>query len=418
MATVITFLGCLGTLICPGYLELVVATHDITLNGAFKKSDDITIQEVVKPILSRMGSKNLGFNVDTYLQSEQGKWVLKHFRNYFASVSIGYDQTSEENKAYWAKIGMEKTYFAGDDAVKEWSVFKPVDIDDPSCITQESKSYPVLFAMHAGGTNILMAENMGFVEDAAKNKYIVVCPSWSLDNLSDAQMQSFKNSGMKYFEAYTFKTILERVKNMYNIDEERVYCAGFSGGGNACAYAAIECPTLLTGTSPATGVAIQTTNDVSEIAKYGMAMIMVYGLYDAEERWPIKHEPVELGPVEQKETLEERIANVNAWNSACGAVNANATLKSVKEEAADGGHDASTEFGLRFDHEYNMDYETEYSFGDLYNYRGQTIVRYLSIEGCPHFCSPNWASEVYKFFSGYRRDKNSHKMIVTGLSLE
>lgn len=108
MATVITFLGCLGTLICPGYLELVVATHDITLNGAFKKSDDITIQEVVKPILSRMGSKNLGFNVDTYLQSEQGKWVSKHFRNYFASVSIGYDQTSEENKAYWAKIGMEK----------------------------------------------------------------------------------------------------------------------------------------------------------------------------------------------------------------------------------------------------------------------------------------------------------------------
>ena len=372
------------------------------------KDTEITLQEIetARPVLSAMGSKNLGFDVDAYIESEQGQWVLKHFRNYFDSVSIGYDQTSEENKSYWAKIGMDKTYFPGDETVKEWSIFTPSEID-------EGRAYPVLFAMHAGGTNILMAENMGFVEDAAKNKYIVVCPSWAPDNLSESQSDSFRKSGMKYFEAYTFKSILERLKAMYHIDEERVYCAGFSGGGNASAYCAIECPELVTGTSPATGAAIQTTTkeDVSEMSKYGMAMMMVYGQYDAEERWPITHDPVELGPIEQKETIEGRIANVNAWNKACGAVNSNASEESVKREAHDGGHDASSEFGLQFDYEYNVNYETEYSFGDFHDDKRQTVVRYLCIEGCPHFYSPHWASEVYKFFRGFRRDKNSHLLI-------
>ena len=380
--------------------------YDPAANETVTKAE----REIAINIMNNMGSKSKGFNAEDYLDTEQGKWVLKHFKHYFASkTDVGYNQASQENYEYWSNIGMKKEYFPGDDVVKEWSVFTPKNIK--KCI-----KYPVVFVMHAGGSNILMAENMGFVEDAAENGYIVVCPSWANENMTSIQEKAFLDSGMKYYEAYAFKTIYEKVQKLYNIDNTKVYCAGFSGGGNASAYVAIECPELIAGTSPATGAAIQTTtkDDLLSMSKYGMPMMMVFGEYDAEERWPITHDAVELGPVSTPQTLEERIDNVNAWHTSCGAIKENVTIDSVRKTANSSDNSASTLFGLKFDKEFiKKDFETTFSFGDLYNKDGNAIVRYMFIESCPHFIAPNWAKEVYSFFSHYSRDSKTNKIIFT-----
>lgn len=356
-------------------------------------------------LFSSLGSSSRGFNAADYLETPMGQWVLQQIDYPFNGV----DQTSDEVMQHWCDLGMEKTYFAGDDEVKEWSIFVPTD-------AKKGETYPVLFAMHMGGTNIFWAETMGFVEDAAKEGYIVVCPNWSSDGLTDEQQDAFEASGMAHYESYVFKTVFEKAKEIAPIDESRVYCAGFSGGGNACGYVAMDCPELIAGFSPATGAAIQTEGDDSldKLAEYGAGMMMVYGNYDAEERWPIAGDLVEIGPVSTYQTPAERLAYVNSWIEACGAESKTTVIDDVESVVEAGGDSAQGEFGIEFDDTFDKEYEVQYSFGDLTNEDGQTVVRFMSIEDCPHFVSPEWASETYHFLSRFSRNTETGELVIEG----
>ena len=353
--------------------------------------------------MSFMGSAEKGYDVEEYFASPIGQWNIEHFSKYWE----GGDQNDPEVYAYWESIGMVKHYYEASDEVGEWSIFTPQELE-------EGKLYPTVVVMHMGAQNIYFAENMGYVEDAAKNDYIVLCVSWDSHNLTDAITAAYEESGLKHYEAYAFKTTLEKAEAEYPIDPSRVYVAGFSGVGNACAYVALEFPELIAGVSPSTGVAIQANGleDLAAAKEIGLPFFMFYGEYDAEQRWPLNGTPVELGPAQERTpTTEERLSYVESWHEAAGAVQTT-TVEDIEELTASDVLDATSIFGLHFADTYEKQYEAMYYFGDMTNSDGQVVARYMSIEGCPHYVSPEVAGEIYLFFSHFSRDLSTGALVI------
>lgn len=369
---------------------------------------NLSIEEIthnaLMGMMSNLGSVANGFDVAAWVDGEPGQWAANNFKYFFGGV----DQNAPEIYEKWEALGATKLFFPADDELQEWSMFIPANLE-------EGKEYPAMFAMHMGGTNILFAEGMGFVEDGISQGYIVICPSWNGHDISEAQQAAFEASGFENYEAYAFAKVLERALEAAPIDASRVYAAGFSGGGNAAAKIAMECPELVAGVSPATGAAVQISGEAAlqKMAENGIALMMCYGTMDAEQRWPITKDPVELGKESTYVSIEDRIANVNAWNTLSGSAAAPVTPEDVAELAQAEEVSASSLFGLNFDETSSKEYETTYYFGDFKNAEGQPAVRYMAVEGNPHFVSPMWATEVFDFFKHFSRDLETGALVYT-----
>ena len=111
-----------------------------------------------------------------------------------------------------------------------------------------------------------------------------------------------------------------------------------------------------------------------------MALLMGCGELDAEQRWPITKDPIELGDVTNISPLADRIEHVNNWHRAAGAVGGQETEESVKENAAGDEVSATTRFGIAFDKQWVDEYEGNYYMGDLFDANGDPRVRYMSID--------------------------------------
>lgn len=362
----------------------------------------------LRPLLDpNQGSAELGFTLEGYANSPLGEWYAAQYQKKHL-LGDG-DEMAPAVLTYWSTIGMKKELFT--DKVK-FSVFTPM-------YQPEGKRFPVLFLMHMGGAEPYDAEWYGFVEEAAHRGYMVVCPAWR-DEPVGTLADSFRASGLTR-DAFVFYTVLQELRAMgYPMDETRMYTAGISGGGNAAAFAAAAFPELIAATAPATGAAIQgagvtgggkTDDDpMCRVKELGMGLLMPYGLWDVERRWPISDCLREMGPAKAL-TLQERLDNVNAWLDACGAA-ALTTLSQVEAYAASGEETASAFFGLNFDMEYEKDLEVPYYFGESCNAAGEVVVRFMGIAKCPHYVSPSWAAETFDFFEKFRRDPVTHKLIV------
>ena len=361
-----------------------------------------------------MGYVDGGWDVDKYLESEAGQWYIANSANGFRR-DLDHDDPEVNEK--WAKKGIKRTYNAAANGMSEYTVFTSEDYD-------ASKPYPVLYGMHMGGSNIMGGEGMGWVEAGIDNGYIVVIPSWAYtgDPEKDTEGATAAGEAAKaagydlsqpgQYETYIFRTSLDQVKANYNVDESRVFVAGISGGGNAAAYIGMNCPDIVAGVSPSTGAAFQTIDiTTSDTAKYGMALLMGCGELDAEQRWPITKDPIELGDVTNISPLADRIEHVNNWHRAAGAVGGQETEESVKENAAGDEVSATTRFGIAFDKQWVDEYEGNYYMGDLFDANGDPRVRYMSIDDCPHSPAPEWATEVVSFFNHFSRDPQSHQIV-------
>ena len=365
-------------------------------------------------VLGMMGAADKGWDVDKYLESEAGNWYIEHSAWGFR---MDIDHNDADINANWAKQGITRTYYAPTDTLNEYTVFTSENYD-------ASKSYPVLYGMHMGGSNIMGGEGMGWVEAGIDNGYIVVIPAWSYEGNPEhdsegatvaakaAEAAGYDLTQPGNYETYTFLTSLDQVKANYNVDESRIFVAGISGGGNASAYIGKNCPEIVAGISPSTGAAFQTIElSDSKLGDYGMAILMGCGELDAEQRWPITHEPVELGGVENHATLQERIDRVNAWHANAGCADGQETEDSVKELADSDEVNVESRFGYDFDKVWADDYESTYYMGDLFDANGDPRVRYMSIDDCPHSPAPEWATEVVSFFNHFSRDPQSHQIV-------
>lgn len=226
-------------------------------------------------------------------------------------------------------------------------------------------------------------------------------------------------------ESYVFRATWEEVKQNYDVDESRVYVAGYSGGGNAAGYMAQENADIIAAASPATGAAIQGSgvaggdlgaDPMALIAANRLGMMMVYGMCDTEMRWPISEDLHEMGKGVSK-TVEERLAEVNGWITSCGATTTttmdevNAYYSQLSNEDT---QPASVKFGLNFDNEYSKTVEggLTYQFGEDYDKDGKVIVRFMAVPQTGHWVTYMWAEEVCEFFSHFSRDPETHELII------
>lgn len=361
----------------------------------------------LRPLLNpNQGAESLGFTLEGYVNSPLGEWYAAQYSR--KQLFGGGDEMAPAVLAYWSTIGMKKQLFT--DRVK-FSLFTPM-------YRPEGMTFPVLFLMHMGGADPYDAEWYGFVEEAARRGYIVVCPAWSVKPVGVLEAP-FRASGLTR-EAFVFRTVLEQLRDLgCPMDETRMYTAGISGGGNAAAFAAAAFPELIAATAPATGAAIQgagvaggrdSGGTMEKVKELGMGLLMPYGLWDVERRWPISDHLKEMGPAKAL-TLQERLDNVNIWLDACGTSTLT-TLAEVEAYAASGEERARDIFGLNFDSEYQKDLEVPYYFGDSRNAAGETVVRFMGVAQCPHYVSPSWAAETFNFFKRFRRDPVTRKLIA------
>lgn len=289
----------------------------------------MTIEEILS-LLLKDSTKDSRVTEDmdweSYVNSELGEW---HATQEIYKAMGDKDPMAEAVVQHWAGIGMKKELFHHqEEGYAEYSLFTPMYRPD-------GMEFPLMVVCHMGGGSCYDAEWYGFVEEAAARGYMVMCISWMTNPYTDLAAAAGMSS-----EAYAFKTALEEViANGYPVDETRVYVAGLSGGGNAAAYIASDCPELVTAVMPCTGAKVQgqavasggiENPDVTgKIAEIGLGLMMGYGKYDPEFRWPISDKLQEMGSSVPR-TLQERVDFVNEWISACGAVTAPTTLKQVE----------------------------------------------------------------------------------------
>lgn len=148
-------------------------------------------------------------------------------------ITMSLDDHSPEVIAYWAKQGMVKEFHgannpmswteyekdtgyhwrdtekqAPQNAFKKWNSFVPVSAFRPE---NKDKKYPVVIMLHGGFNPISVIDGWGVPQEAAKREWIVIAPSLELDDVLDE--------------------ILQEAKELYPIDESRIYVCGFSYGG-------------------------------------------------------------------------------------------------------------------------------------------------------------------------------------------
>lgn len=147
-------------------------------------------------------------------------------------ILMNLDDHSPEVVAYWAKRGMVKEFHGAmnpmswteyemktgykwecpadcyQNRFKLWNSFVPISAFDPA---NKDRKYPVVIVLHGGFNPMSIIDGWGFPQEAAKREWIVIAPSLELDDVLDE--------------------ILEEAKQLYPIDESRIYLTGFSYGG-------------------------------------------------------------------------------------------------------------------------------------------------------------------------------------------
>ena len=174
------------------------------------------------------------FNPEVDLQALIDGGYIDVLDQMMEPVTMSYDEHAPEVIAYWAKKGMVKEIhgqnkvmswteyadktgyvwqpiFKGNGVqnnFKLWNSFVPVSAFRPE---NAGRKYPVVFVLHGGFNPISIIDGWGWVQEAAKREWIVIVPSIELDSIVEE--------------------ILEEAKQLYPVDESRVYVCGFSYGG-------------------------------------------------------------------------------------------------------------------------------------------------------------------------------------------
>lgn len=173
------------------------------------------------------------FNPEVDLEAMKRDGYIQAVGEMMEPVLMSFDDHEPEVLAYWAKRGMVKEFHgestpmswseyeaktgyhweepdegAPQNRFKRWNSFVPVSAFAPE---NKGRKYPLVVMLHGGFNPISIVDGWGIPQEAAKREWIVIVPSIELDDVLDE--------------------ILAEAKNLYPVDESRIYAAGFSYGG-------------------------------------------------------------------------------------------------------------------------------------------------------------------------------------------
>lgn len=348
-------------------------------------------------------------------------------------ITISLDDHSPEVVAYWAKHGMVKEFHgettpfswseyaaktgytwepnpdAPQNNFRRWNSFVPVSAFQPE---NKERKYPVVFMLHGGFNPISIVDGWGVPQEAAKREWIVIAPSIEMDDV--------------------LEDILNEAKELYPIDESRIYVAGFSYGGFMSNYLGNKRADLFAAVCPcgapisngycekAIGPEPQAPFDgvasASKIDTY-MPVLNIYGNLDGF-RFPLYNAKSfnpsgKLKDNELKSITNELVEGINHWLRTNKAKEISLEDVMALKDATDATIEEKA-MGIPLEegcgHTITADGVTNY-IADFPSADGIVRTKIMCEMNMPHWPTPELSRQMFDFFSHFSRDRKSGESI-------
>ncbi len=333
------------------------------------------------PLDSMLGMASDDLDVTRFKYSEMGVFALDTMNRGFTGNE---DPASIE---YWERLGLVKTVHDAEDEDHIWALYVPESYYEEE---NSDREYPLVFIWHGYYNQILVAEQYGFLEEAADREYIAVIP-WAAND-DDYLEETERLYGLLTEE--------------YRIDTSRVYSTGFSLGGQTSLALALEKSELFAavagcGTS-AGGVfydadynAVEipaghgplTEDDFAQAAEIVPAMVIA-GDCDMYRLMPVN--------------TEDKVWAVNAWLEHEG-VGSEQTLENSLDLLENSEDEVEKKIGVEFDETQIRSMDGFYYIGRFYNEDGENMFAMVNLENGIHSTSRGMARLVFEFFDQHTK---------------
>ena len=358
-------------------------------------------------------------DVDSLMEGPYGDaWAERLNRCY------SYDDPMDpELLHYYESIGLRKQMFETDNYWTRWALFTPLSMFLPE---NKDRKYPLIFVFHGGGNSLESEEfSCGFQQIAAREGFIVCNP---------------QNTNPE-----NVLRLLDLIKGMVPIDEERIYATGYSQGGMQTTAVTKLHPELFAAAAPSGNtvwdVRISEEDEKRFAGNFLPFMQMVgacepgnivpYNEAHPRKNWGVNRpgDPIAMAfrpetgdptqnPEEMRKlmasftkqyTPEERVGLVNRRLATLGC-EARDVERCMKLGVLDG--EVAWQLGFYGDKEEIRNcYGRKHYISDIYNTEGQLAFRYVVVAGAPHWPPVAMGEMVWEFFKRYRRDKATGKVV-------
>lgn len=361
------------------------------------------------------------------LQALKDQGFLEAVEEMMEPILDKFDDFSPQVLAYWAKRGMVKEAHGRDDVMswteygqktgyywedphspmegvqnryKMWNSFVPVSAFDPE---NKERKYPTVVVLHGGFNPISIIDGWGFVQEAARREWIVIVPALELDDLVDE--------------------VLDQAKELYPVDESRIYATGFSYGGYMSGTLGNKRPEVYAAVGPcgapignnfcdkAIGPEPQPPFDGVPRA---LAMNTYMPVFTASGNLDGGRFPVwNARDREGNSFAQELIKGINSWAKVNHARELDPE-EVLAMEGKEGLSEAEKNLGLPLPadciHTVTADGITNY-IGDLKSEDGIVRVRIMCEMNMPHWPTPEMIRQMYGFFEHFSRDVKTGESI-------
>lgn len=300
------------------------------------------------------------------------------------------DELNPEYVNQFTEMGVKKEVFDADhdEGRFRYNVHSPLDIKDGELL-------PMLYVSHGGMGTPFQAENWGFSELIAKERFIAVYAN---------------NGGYSNENTDTeFPRILKAMIRDYPIDRSRVYAFGFSSGSDATETAATLWPEKIAACVPAPGsnamynsLCRLTEEAYEKCLPLRMPCLFLGGTADYGDRWPFP----------DKECFE----NFNIWaEKICKVPEFIPTSLAKSRMIIDISNDpVERAAGLRFPVTYTFEEEErEWYAGEFPDENGHPILKVILAEGLPHVITDAHAPLAWEFLKHWSRDPETGELTYT-----
>lgn len=358
-----------------------------------------------KSILGPMAKKD--YDIDRFLKSEDGRWLMKNFAYMIAS-----DDGPKIHRHFRDMGLLKEVHGRIDQPEGYWSIFLPEEYK-----AHPEKRYPLVFLMHGANNPIRLMQGMGVMELAGKEKFIVVTP---------------QNEREEYVV-----DLYERVCRDYPVDKSRVYMMGFSFGAHTCGRMAMTHPELFAGVCPGSMPTLGDQKDmritgidydafthteamVDHAAEVGLPCFAALGMSEMLKFFPFYD--ADMSYAEDTTENEDNVIRIlfddralydwyNAFRRMGGCAPVDPETAEKKSKASSSKAEQIT--GLLFEstEEWELSGRTYY-VGNSTNPDGETWFKVCAVEDMLHMPTSHWAELCWDFLKQFSRDPETGKIVV------
>jgi hypothetical protein len=341
------------------------------------------------PLRERFLQDGSKMDIGRFINSGQGEALINSYQ-----LQIKYkDGMEPEVIKYWNDRGIIKEDHNTDPRTR-WFSYVPQEALEKN----STKIFPLIFNMpHA---DIFNCEGRGYVELAAKERFIVIIPSAT--NIED------------------IFTLFTRVIKMYPVDTSRFYMTGFSFTGFRTQEFTLRHPEVLAGIGfnchlwpfmwqmPEKWI-------VDHTALLKIPLIMHVGNADFGRPLPINsgmYETKTRHGDDHVHSPEDNIDRANLWFriNDCREVTRDESFATASSQ-----NQCEREIGAPVSRSKiaNID-DTEYYFGDFISRDGVYRTRIISMDNIPHFPFGSMAAVTWDFLKHFSRNIKTGESIIDG----